>query len=119
MPLTLQQKRNKADQFFDRLYNNLQIYYQDEGFHTISITKINIFIFEEIDVYFRVTGTAQNANLDVCVNDDGTTYVRRDTVVSGQRNEGTWQQINVTLPSDVRVGPPYSVLVKDNIAIAF
>ena len=119
MALTLQQKRAKANAFFNRLYGLLLSYYQEEGFHTIPITLINIPRFEEIDVYFRVTGTANNANLDMLVEHDGTQYARRDTVVNGTRNVGTWGVVNVTLPTDLPSAPPYAVQVKENVCISF
>jgi hypothetical protein len=119
MALTLQQKRDKADAFFDKLFVNLQKYFQDDGFHTIPITKINIPKFEEVDIYFRVAGTANNAQLGMCVDDAGTTYLRTDTVIGGQRNAGSWSQVDITIPETVITAPPYAVQVKENTCISF
>ena len=119
MALTLQQKRNKADNFFDSLFTNLKQYFQDNGFHTIPITKINIPKFEEVDIYFRVTGTGINAQLDVCVDHNGTTYLRSDTYINGVRTAGNWSQVNITIPDTVVTAPPYAVQVKDNTCISF
>ena len=119
MALTLQQKRNKANTFFNKLFVNLKQYFQDEGFHTIPITKINIPKFEEVDIYFRVTGTANNAELDMCVDHNGTTYLRSDTFISGVRTAGSWSQVNITIPTVVASAPPYAVQVKEGVCISF
>lgn len=111
MALTLQQKRQKADTFFDNLYSLLRNYFQQNGFKTIPAQKLNIPKFEEVDVYMRVLGTANNANLDVMVEDAGIYYARRDTVVNGVRSSGSWSQIATPNIENIIQGPPYSICV--------
>jgi hypothetical protein len=119
MALTAVQKRNRADQLFDNAYTFLSQYFQTYGFTTIPAQKINIPKFEEVDVYMRVTGTNTDAELDIIIEHDGIYYARRDNVVNGIRNSGTWNVIPTPTIEDIIQGPPYSIQVATNTYVTF
>jgi len=116
---TLQEKRTKADTIFDRLYSVLLSFFQKNGFQQLSAQRLNIPRFEDVDVYFRVTGTATNANLDVAVEHNSSWYARTDTVITGIRTEGTWQSIAPLAFDDVAGGPPYSIKIEQGTHVSF
>ena len=116
---TLSQKRARADEVFDKIFDRLRDYFVREGFTTLPAQRVNLPVFEEVTIFLRVTGTPTSASLDIAVEHNGAIYLRQDQFLSGTRIRGQWAPAAHLELEHLTMGPPYSVRVAEGTYVSF